>query len=105
MKDKLLNSLGIVGLILYFVITNIFVFAPLYVLDIPGWLFTGIIIAANIFPKIYGFTSPVLWIIAFIEVINGPQDIIAIIFYVILALWVVYYLITFLIPLFKKKKS
>ena len=82
MKEKLINTFGV----LYYIFTVISFILPVVMIkisfDLPFW--TSFIMIAILF--ILPSLSSVLWIIGLIGVIMGPQDIIAIIYYVAFAL-------------------
>lgn len=101
LKDKLLNTFGVLGGILYYAFNFLFCFAPVYVLPISMWWVVVITIVAFIFPAVYGFVSPILWIWGLVVTIGGHQDWVAIVFYVFFVLWFVVSFIPFIYNLFR----
>jgi hypothetical protein len=101
LKDKLLGTLGGLGIILYYSLTFIFCFAPIYFLPISLWWVIIITIVAFIFPTVYGLISPILWIWGLVETIVGPQGWITYVFYVLFVLWLIISFIPFVYNLFK----
>lgn len=84
-KDTLLGSLGLFGYILYYCITMIFSFAPLFVLPIP-FIFSLILFFVMSFFSVTGtIINVVLWILALVVTINAPQDVFSVIYYVLFA--------------------
>lgn len=101
LKDKLLDTFGVLGGILYYVFNFLFCFAPVYVLPISMWWVLVITIVAFIFPAVYGLVSPILWTWGLVVTIGSPQDWIAIVFYVFFVLWFVVSFIPFIYNLFR----
>ena len=83
-KEKLTNLLGGVGGMLYFIVSFLLPLFPIVMIkisfDLPIWTNFIMIAMLFLFPT---FSSICFWIIGFIGVILGPQDAIAIIFYVL----------------------
>lgn len=95
MKDKLASALGGFGAVLWYIISFLYGFAPLVILRFPFWLDLLLIIAMTSIPLVGELIRIALYIWAFVVVVNGPFDIIAIVFYVFFAL----YFFTTLLPL------
>lgn len=100
-KDKLQNSLGVFGIVLYYAMLFIFAYAPLIVLDFPFWADLIIFAVIAFLPVIYYVTGPIFWIWGLIKVMDGPQDVIAYIYYVGFALWLISIVFQLVIPLIK----
>lgn len=104
-KDKLLGALGGFGLVLWYIISIILVFAPLYVLNLPWWGFLIAFIVINI-AYIGGLAMLGAWIWSLIYVLNYPIPTLLLIIYIIAA---AFYIFTSLIPaileLFKPKEQ
>lgn len=84
LKERLTNLLGGIGYILYIVIFFLLPFFPIAMInisfDLPWWVTfieTALLFVAS------KFFSCCFWIIGLIAVITGPQDIIAIIYYIL----------------------
>lgn len=86
MKDRLENALGTVGLVIWYIIAAIVTVAPFLVLDLPAWAEFLLILAILMLPVIGGVVAVAVWIWALIVAVQGPQDAVAIIFYVALAI-------------------
>lgn len=86
MKEKLTATLGTFGLILWYVISVVITFAPLIILSFPIYIDAAIIAIINIIPILGNIVSVVIWVWALIECIGGPQDIFAIIYYILFGL-------------------
>ena len=95
MKEKLENVLGGFGAILWYIISIVYSFGPLYILHFPFWL-DAILIAVILFlPFIGELVRLALYIWALIVVLSQPIDIVSIIFLVFAAL----YFFTTVLPL------
>lgn len=101
-KEKLSQSLGIFGFVLYFIFYAVFKFAPLIVLGLPfivDLILIAIILAVPILNTV---ANIVVWVWGLITIINGPQDTLAIIYYILFGVWAIYTAVT-LISSFKNK--
>ena len=89
LKDTFLTSMGTIGMLFYACICFLVAFAPLYVLDAPLWLLicVSILVFGLGLSAIWQYIAAPLWIWAFVVAINGPQDIITTIYYVLFALY------------------
>lgn len=95
MKEKLHSLLGGFGVILYYGLTLLIAVLPLVMIDVPFWADFLILIVVNVFPPL----SLPLWIWGLIAAIKGSQDIFAIIYYILFAIFVLYCLINLLLSL------
>ena len=105
LKEKLTDLLGGLGGILYFIITFL---APLFSIvminisfDFPWWASFVEIALLFISPT---FFSVCFWIIGLIGAIMGPQDILAIIYYILFAISFAPTIISLLSALFGKSE-
>lgn len=99
-KDKLLNTLGFVGVILWYLVSLLIAVMPLVMIGASFWmniLFFGIDL---IFPP----SSIVFWIWGLICAIQGPQDAWAIIYYVLCAIMFLPFFISSILDIFNKHK-
>lgn len=96
-KEKLVEKLGTFGFILWFIISLIYILVPVAILPIPFWLRGIIVLAIYALPMIGLLVETGVFFWGFYVTISGPQDVIAIIFYVVFALWMV----TTFIPVFR----
>ena len=101
MKEKLLNSLGAFGVILYYAIMIIVPVLPFVFIDVNFFVST-ILIAIQLFLP---FTAPIFWIWGLISAINGVQDVFAVIYYIATVVIFLPYVISFVLPMFSKKEK
>lgn len=80
-KEKLISSLGVVGGIIYYTILIFIATLPIALINVPFWLSTIFIIIMFFFPA----SSAVFWIWGLISAICGPQDWLAIVYYIMFA--------------------
>ena len=102
LKEKLSQSLGAFGLVISFILYVIIRFAPLTVLGFPFIVDLILIVVITSIPILNIITSGVLWFWGLVTVINGPQDVLAIIYYILFSIWAIYTIIT-LISSFNNK--
>ena len=93
-KDFFLNTLGTVGLILYYIVMIVISILPFLFINLPLWVEIIIIAIVCYFP----IFTPVIWIWGLVEAISGPQYWFSIVYYVVFVL----YVILFLTTLFRK---
>lgn len=99
MKDKLQTALGGLGMILYFVISWLICFFPLAFCNFPWWGDT-LYIAAIVFlggSPLSGILSTIIYIIALINVLNGPINTWSIIFLILFAVNIIYFIVNIVI--------
>lgn len=105
MKEKLSTALGAFGSVLWYILSIVYAFAPLYILHFPFWV-DAIIIAAILFiPFIGELVRLVLYVWAFIVVLSQPIDIVSIIFFVCAALYFFTTILPLLLSLLAKEKE
>ena len=85
-KDLLFGSLGVVGLILWYLIGAIVMFTPLVFLDFSFWVY-WLITAALFIPFIGGITNFIIWIWSFVVVVSEPIDGWSIAYFIIFAIY------------------
>lgn len=98
MKEKITNSLGAAGMVLYYAILIFVSVLPIVMIDMPFWadlIFLGIMMFLPV-------TSGVFWIWGLIATIRGPQDAFAIIYYVLFVIMFVPVFISIITGLVKK---
>ena len=83
MKEKLTSTLGVLGFIIWFIITSVLAFMPLAFFNLPFWADFLIILSINAFPIVGTIINAVIWIWALVLCIRGPQDMFAIIYYIL----------------------
>lgn len=97
-KNKLSDSLGAFGIILYYLVSVIVYILPFIMIG-GGFWFSFILITIN---SLVPFATIVFWIWGLIAAIKGPQDIWAIAYYVAFAvIWLPFY-ISSITSLFKR---
>lgn len=79
MKEKLLNTLGALGVILWFIVSALVRVLPFVMIGGSFWLTLLLIIIAYFIPT----SSIVFWSWGLVCAIQGPQDVWAIIYYVL----------------------
>ena len=97
MKEKLCDIFGGFGYILYHLIIAVFSIIPFVILDFPLWLIFLLTAAFSLFPLIGGIANLGFYIWAFVKAVSGPQDALAIIFYIFFSLYVLYILASLLV--------
>ena len=100
MKEKLMNALGSVGVILWYLLSILIAVMPLVMIDASFGLNLLLLAIALFIPA----TSGIFWIWGLVCTIRGPQDIIAIIYYVLFAIIFLPYFINSVFNLFNKRK-
>lgn len=79
MKEKLVNLLGSIGIVIFYIVSLLLSALPLIMIGAPFIVDVVILLVANIVP----FGTTVLWIAGLIFAIIGNQDIFSIIYYVV----------------------
>ena len=100
MKEKLLSALGSVGIVLYYLATLIISVLPFVMIDASFLLKLVLIAISTFFPA----TSVIFWVWGLIGAINGPQDFIAIIYYVLFVVMFLPFFISTISSLFRKSR-
>lgn len=100
MKEKLMNALGSVGVILWYLLSLLIAVMPLVMIDASFGLNLLLLAIALFIPA----TSGIFWIWGLVCTIRGPQDIIAIIYYVLFVIIFLPYFINAVFNLFNKRK-
>lgn len=99
MKEKLSAALGLFGIILYYLISLLIAFLPIFIISKSFWISMIFFWIIQILP----ISSIVFWIWGLIVTLNGPQDIIATIYYVLFAIMFIPFFISTILDLFKKR--
>lgn len=98
LKEKMVDTLGAFGMILYYIIHIAICILPFIMIDL-NFVLTFILICIDSF---FPLATIVFWVWGLIKAIQGPQDIIAIIYYIAFAvLWLPFF-ISILTSLFRK---
>ena len=99
-KEKIPNSLGAFGVVLYFLARLIVSILP-FVMIGGNFFLTLLLVAINTFVP---FASIVFWVWGLVCAMQGVQDIWAIIYYIVfIVVWIPFYVST-IISMFSKKK-
>lgn len=80
-KDFLFGTLGIVGIIFYYALGLFVSLYPLWMFNLPFWLYMVLGLLILLLEKIPLFNQAV-WIVGLFGAISGEQDIFAIIYYI-----------------------
>ncbi len=99
MKEKLQTALGTVGIVIYFIVSWLICFYPLLFCNFPWWGDT-LYIAAIVFlggSPLSGILSTIIYIIALINVLNGPINTWSIIFLILFAVNIIYFIVNIVI--------
>ncbi|MGN1027564.1 MAG: hypothetical protein ACI4P4_14325 [Faecousia sp.] len=104
-REKLVEKLGAFGFALWFIISLIYIILPVAILPIPFWLRGIIVLVIYALPMIGLLVQIGVFFWGFYVTISGPQDVVAIIFYIVFALWIISTFIPLLISVFSTKNS
>lgn len=99
MKDKLLNALGSAGGILWYLLSLLIAVMPLVMIGASFWLNLLLLAVIQFIPA----TSGLFWIWGLVCAIRGPQDIIAIIYYVLFVIMFLPFFINTVLNIFNKR--
>ena len=105
MKEKLLTILGGFGLVVWYIVSIIYSFAPLYFLGLPFWVDFILIVVMTSVPFIGEIVRIGIFIWAFTIVIAQPIDVVSIIFFVCAALYLITTVIPMIMALFARKQA
>lgn len=100
MKEKLMNALGRFGFGLWYLVSLLIAVMPLVMIDAP-FLLNLLLLAIALFVPA---TSGIFWMWGLVCAIQGPQDIIAIIYYVLFAIMFLPFFISTVLNIFNKRK-
>lgn len=99
MKDKLLNALGSAGGILWYLLSLLIAVMPLVMIDAPFLL--NLLLWGVMF--FIPATSGIFWIWGLFCAFRGPQDLIAIIYYVLFVIMFLPFFISSVLSIFRKR--
>lgn len=99
-KDKLMNGLGSVGVVLWYVVSLVIAIMPLVMID-ASFFINLLLLAVILFIPA---TSGIFWIWGLVCAIRGPQDVLAIIYYVLFVVMFLPYFINSVLDLNNKHK-
>ena len=106
LKEKLTNALGTFGGILFYIISLAVLVFPVGIVssyyDLSWWA-NWLLLFGSMWSSFIGF---VVWVVGLIATIKGPQDTLAIIYYIAFAVvnlsFYLIFIITWIVSLFKK---
>ena len=100
MKDKLMNTLGTIGIGLWYLASLLIAVMPLVMIGAPFLMNLLLLAVVQFIPA----TSIIFWVWGLICAIRGPQDTIAIIYYVLFAIMFLPFFISTVLDFFNKRK-
>ena len=100
MKEKLMNAVGTVGIILYYLVSLFICVIPFVMIGASFFLNVIFFAIVQFFPA----TSIIFWIWGLVCAIKGVQDIWAIIYYILFVVLFVPFFISAVLDLFSSKK-
>lgn len=92
-REKIVGKLGMFGYILFYIVAFAIYFMPVYLLPVRPFIRTIIVFVLLIVPALGDIASPFLWIYGLFKVIKGKQDAFAIAYYIVFAIFVIYFVI------------
>lgn len=98
MKEKLLNALGTFGGILWFIVSAIIYVLPFVMIGESFWLNLLLFGIVYFIPS----TSIIFWVWGLVCAIQGPQDVLAIIYYVLFAIAFIPFFVSIILDLLGK---
>lgn len=100
LKTKLMDALGSVGIILWYLISLLIAIIPLVMIDASFGLKLLLLAVALFIPTTFG----AFWIWGLVCAIRGPQDALTVIYYVLFVIMFLPYFINSVLSLFNKRK-
>ena len=100
MKDKLMNALGSIGVIIWYLASLLIAIMPLVMIDASFWLNLLLLAVIMYIPA----TSGIFWIWGLVCAIRGPQDAIAIIYYILFVVMFLPFFIHSILDIVNKRK-
>lgn len=97
MRDKLVHSFGGIGIILWLLLGFTLSYMPIWFLPIHGIAMIAVIAVIMFVPIVGDVLNFILWAVSFPTVLNGPQDGLAITYYVIFAIYIIFNVIPILL--------
>ena len=85
MRDKLIQSFGGAGFVLWLILGFFLSYMPLWFLPIHGLALFAIIAVIMFIPIVGDVVNFILWVVSFPVVLKGPQDWLAIAYYIVFA--------------------
>lgn len=105
LKEKLSVSLGVAGLVLWYLIVIIITCAPLICVLRFNMIINFILVGVMMFMPLIGtIVELVLWIWSFIVAINMPFDVFMLVYYIALLFYVITKVVPAILTLFDGRK-
>ena len=101
MKEKLLNSLGYVGGIIWFIVSSLIYVLPFVMIGASFWLNLLLFSIVYFFPA----SSVIFWIWGLVCAIQGPQDVWAIAYYILFAVLFLPFFVSIISSLVRTRKT
>lgn len=105
MKEKFVGVLGISGYIIYTFATISLTFMPLSITNWPLWLDAILIGAVLFIPFVGSIIQFILWAITVPMVVSGPFDVVSVIYYIALLIYLIAYVFPFISHFISFKKG
>ena len=105
MKEKLTGALGIIGYVIWYVISVLYSFAPLLFLRFGYLTDLILIIIMSAVPLLGEVVRFALYVWAFIIVIQQPVDVFSIVFFILAALYLFTTVVPMVSALFQQKRK
>ena len=96
MKEKLLNALGMFGGILWFIVSSLIYVLPFVMIGGSFWLNLLLFGIVYFFPP----SSVIFWVWGLVCAIQGPQDVWAIIYYILFAIAFIPFFVSMILEFF-----
>lgn len=97
MRNKLIHSFGGIGIILWLILGFCLSYMPIWFLPIHGIAMVAVIAVIMFVPIVGDVLNFILWAVSFPTVLSGPQDGLAIAYYIIFAIYIISNVIPFLL--------
>ena len=98
MKEKLIDALGSLGYVLYFLLAQFVYVLPMVMIGKPFFLNVIFFFIMQVFPP----ASAVFWVWGLICAIQGVQDVFAIIFYIAFGIIFLPFFVSTVLSVFRK---
>lgn len=92
LKEKLFQWIGPAAYIVWYIISFVFNFAPLFVMQWGILINVVLLILMTAVPFVNVFATAAVWIWALVVTIKGPQDVYAIIYYVLFVIQMLWFM-------------
>lgn len=100
MKEKLLGSLGVLGMIIWYIASAVVYVLPFVMIGASFWLNMLLFGIVYFFPA----SSAIFWIWGLVCAIQGQQDFWAILYYILFAIMFLPFFVSTVLSFFQKEK-